>query len=346
MFKGGRGRVAGLAGAIFLAIGPVEVSGAGSPLDERVEAVLTAPDFGASHWGLLVVDVASGRVVYEREADRLFCPASVTKLFTTAAALAELGAEHRFKTPVVRRGEVKDGVLRGDLILVARGDLSLGGRTGPDGSLLFEDNDHSYAAGQPRRLARPGRAPGRPDPPGPRGPRRRDPLDHRRRPRRRPLCSTRPRAPGAARPGSRRSWSTTTWSTSWSRPGRRPATRRRSGWSPRPRSSRPTSLVETSAEGPGPASVQVRAVGPRRFAVRGQVPLGHRAVVKTYEVEEPAAFARALFIETLRARGVRRSPPRPWATNPRGPLPSRAEVADPADGGRNTPRRRSASTSR
>src|SRR5262249_38509244 len=55
-----------------------------------------------------------------------------------------------FQTPVVRRGEVdKEGTLHGDLILVAQGDLSLGGRTGPNGELLFQDNDHSYAGGNP-----------------------------------------------------------------------------------------------------------------------------------------------------------------------------------------------------
>src|SRR5262245_31457538 len=42
-----------------------------------------------------------------------------------------------------------DGTLKGDLILVAQGDLSLGGRTGPDGTFLFENHDHSYASGNP-----------------------------------------------------------------------------------------------------------------------------------------------------------------------------------------------------
>ena len=40
---------------------------------------------------------------------------------------------------------MRHGVLDGDLILVASGDLSLGGRTGPDGALLFADEDHTYA---------------------------------------------------------------------------------------------------------------------------------------------------------------------------------------------------------
>ena len=80
---------------------------AGSPLEERVDAVVNARGFEGAHWGLLVVDSATGKAVFERNADRMFCPASVTKLFSTAAALVELGADHRFKTPVVRRGEVE-----------------------------------------------------------------------------------------------------------------------------------------------------------------------------------------------------------------------------------------------
>lgn len=97
---------------------------------------------------MLVVDRKTGEPVYQRNADQLFCPASITKLFTAAAALTELGADHRFVTPVLRRGKVNaDGTLSGDLILVAKGDLSLGGRTGPDGTLLFTDDDHSYASG-------------------------------------------------------------------------------------------------------------------------------------------------------------------------------------------------------
>jgi D-alanyl-D-alanine carboxypeptidase/D-alanyl-D-alanine-endopeptidase (penicillin-binding protein 4) len=61
--------------------------------------------------------------------------------------------------------------------------------------------------------------------------------------------------------------------------------------------------VETVAAGQSPR-LNVRALGPRRFVVRGRLPLGHRSVVKIYEIEEPAAFARALFIQALRRHGV------------------------------------------
>jgi D-alanyl-D-alanine carboxypeptidase/D-alanyl-D-alanine-endopeptidase (penicillin-binding protein 4) len=132
---------------LLISLGIAATSANGSePLDKRIEAVLQTPGFQTAQWGLLVVDRKTGETVYERNADRMFAPASVTKLYTTAAALLEFGPDHRFLTPIFRRGDVDpNGTLQGDLILVASGDPCLGGRTGPEGELLFEDDDHTYA---------------------------------------------------------------------------------------------------------------------------------------------------------------------------------------------------------
>ena len=90
------------------------------------------PGYQKGHWGVLVVDRKTGDVIYERNADQLFAPASVTKLFSTAAALIELGPGYRFQTPVVRHGEVDaTGKLHGDLILVASGRSVHGRANGP-----------------------------------------------------------------------------------------------------------------------------------------------------------------------------------------------------------------------
>ena len=70
-------------------------------LAHRVESVLATPGFQHGHWGILVVDRKTGQTVYERNPDLLFAPASVTKLFSTAAALVELGPNFRFQTPLV-----------------------------------------------------------------------------------------------------------------------------------------------------------------------------------------------------------------------------------------------------
>jgi D-alanyl-D-alanine carboxypeptidase/D-alanyl-D-alanine-endopeptidase (penicillin-binding protein 4) len=46
-------------------------------------------------------------------------------------------------------------------------------------------------------------------------------------------------------------------------------------------------------------------VGANQFAVRGKVPAGGKPQVRIYPIEEPALFARALFIEALRRNGVK-----------------------------------------
>ena len=134
-------------GLVLVTAGPGG-SFAEEPLATAIRAVTQQPRYKPSHWGALFVDAASGDVVFEQQADKLFAPASTTKLFTVACALDAFGAEHRFVTPVVRRGEVDDkGELAGDLILVASGDPSFGGRTTETGEIAFVDSDHTYANG-------------------------------------------------------------------------------------------------------------------------------------------------------------------------------------------------------
>ena len=83
-------------------------------------------------WGALVVDAATGEVLYAHNADRYFTPASNTKMFTTALALATLGPDYRFRTTLETRGRVDSyGRLRGDLSLVGRGDPNLSPRKFP-----------------------------------------------------------------------------------------------------------------------------------------------------------------------------------------------------------------------
>ncbi|HEX8199356.1 MAG TPA: D-alanyl-D-alanine carboxypeptidase, partial [Isosphaeraceae bacterium] len=253
-------------------------------LEARVAEVLDAPGYREAHWGVLVVDGRDGRTVYERDADRLYQPASVTKLFSTAAALAELGVEWRFRTPVRRRGEVEpDGTLRGDLILVAQGDPSLGGRTGPDGTLLFEDHDHSYADGNDDSTLVPA-----------------DPLaglDHLARGVHdggiravsgdvlvddrlfEPAPST-GSGPARVAPIVVNDNVVDVVVTPGAEPGAPAAVRT----VPPSAFYAVDAQVRTAAEGTR-AVVAVRPEGSRRFSVRGQVPVGHHPVVRIYEVE-------------------------------------------------------------
>jgi D-alanyl-D-alanine carboxypeptidase/D-alanyl-D-alanine-endopeptidase (penicillin-binding protein 4) len=101
---------------------------------QRAEAALSAtgPDKGS--WGVLVSDAATGEVLYARNADGYFMPASNAKLFTTALALATLGPDYRVRTNVVSSAATDaNGVLTGDLVLIGRGDANLSNRKFPYG---------------------------------------------------------------------------------------------------------------------------------------------------------------------------------------------------------------------
>ena len=118
---------------------------AGDELEKKIDEFLARPIYKQAQWGMLFVDLESGETVLARNREKLFAPASVTKLFSTAAALDALGADYRFRTPVYYRGKLNDqGELEGDLILVASGDLSFGGRTNDKGEIAFTDSDHTY----------------------------------------------------------------------------------------------------------------------------------------------------------------------------------------------------------
>jgi serine-type D-Ala-D-Ala carboxypeptidase/endopeptidase (penicillin-binding protein 4) len=102
------------------------------PLAAQIDTILAQSDVESGFWGIDVVSLKDGRTLYSLNADKLFTPASNTKLFTTAAALALIGPEYRFKTTVETTGTVdKYGRLVGDLVLVGRGDPNLSGRVLP-----------------------------------------------------------------------------------------------------------------------------------------------------------------------------------------------------------------------
>jgi D-alanyl-D-alanine carboxypeptidase/D-alanyl-D-alanine-endopeptidase (penicillin-binding protein 4) len=101
-------------------------------LASRIEKILAQPDIARGMWGIDVVSVANGNVLYEQNADKLFTPASNTKLFTTAAVWALIGPDYKFRTTVESTAALdKYGRLSGDLVLVGRGDPNLSGRVLP-----------------------------------------------------------------------------------------------------------------------------------------------------------------------------------------------------------------------
>lgn len=295
-------------------------------LEARVKAVLESPGYLNARWGLLVVDSGSGQVVFERNPDQLFCPASVTKLYTAAAALVDLGADHRFVTPVVHDGALDPdtGRLAGRLVLVAQGDPSLGGRTGKDGSLLFVDNDHSYAGPTSRSAIV-----------------QADPLaglDHLAREvadagvkvvegdvvvddRLFDAAESTGSGPRRVSPIVVNDNLVDVVVTPGAKAGEPAAVR----LVPESSYACVDARVRT-VEAAGSKYVEVESVGPRRFIVRGRIPAGSGPSYHVWEVDDPASFARALFIECLRRRGVE-VVASPLADNAAATLPPREQVA-------------------
>ncbi len=82
----------------------------------------------ASSVGIHVIDLASGRSIYELQADQPRIPASNVKLISTAAALDRLGPGYFHETPLLVSGTLVDGVLSGQLAVLGGGDPNISGR--------------------------------------------------------------------------------------------------------------------------------------------------------------------------------------------------------------------------
>jgi D-alanyl-D-alanine carboxypeptidase/D-alanyl-D-alanine-endopeptidase (penicillin-binding protein 4) len=96
----------------------------GARLQDQLDRVLEVAG-PAVHLGALVVDAADGRVLYERQPDQRFVPASATKLFTAAAALFYLGPAYRFTTDLLGTPVADDPRQLSELYLRGSGDPSL-----------------------------------------------------------------------------------------------------------------------------------------------------------------------------------------------------------------------------
>src|SRR5262245_21484467 len=98
----------------------------------RAQVILGSGQPAKGDWGLLIADAGTGQVLFERNADQYFVPASNMKLFTTALALAKLGPDYRFRTTLESLAELTaEGRLSGPLYLVGRGDPNLSNRKFP-----------------------------------------------------------------------------------------------------------------------------------------------------------------------------------------------------------------------
>jgi D-alanyl-D-alanine carboxypeptidase/D-alanyl-D-alanine-endopeptidase (penicillin-binding protein 4) len=144
------------AGVLMLSVFPAAAVGAATTgnvtgpanLAQTYSSIEGAPKYLHADWGYEVLDQKTGTVLAAQNAQKMFDPGSTMKMYSVSTALKEYGPNYRFHTPVYRQGTVTGGTLSGNLVLVASGDMSLGLREQPDGTLYYESTpkvDQSYA---------------------------------------------------------------------------------------------------------------------------------------------------------------------------------------------------------
>ncbi|WP_307621752.1 D-alanyl-D-alanine carboxypeptidase/D-alanyl-D-alanine-endopeptidase [Streptomyces sp. V3I7] len=119
--------LAGLGGTA----GPVKSAPGAKGLTAALEPLLNAPALGGTHTAA-VVDVATGRRLYDADGDKALTPASTTKIATAVAALSAMGADHRLITRTALEAGTKE------LVLVGGGDPTLTAHEKDGGTSLLE----------------------------------------------------------------------------------------------------------------------------------------------------------------------------------------------------------------
>ena len=283
---------------------PAEQPSTSTPgLTKQLNAVIDVPDYKHASWGALVVNAKTGEIIYERNPETMLAPASVTKLFSCATALIAIGEDSTTQTGVYQRGIVVNGILRGDLILVAAGDLTFGGRS-KNGKTVFRDKDHTYAnsglgdseltdtdpLGAVNALAKQIKEAGITQIDG------EVLVDDR--------LFTRTRGTGSGPDAISPMIINDNAIDILVEPGEKPGDPAKVTTRPESAFYQVDALVTT-----GPAksmpTIQFSPVFANHFAVRGTIPAGGKPQVRIFPIDEPALFARAVFIESLRRNGVK-----------------------------------------
>ncbi|MFD8142947.1 D-alanyl-D-alanine carboxypeptidase/D-alanyl-D-alanine-endopeptidase [Streptomyces sp. NPDC059708] len=276
-------------------------SGDAGRLDPRISEIMRKPEYRYAQWGLLQTGPEDGRVVHSMFPEQFFIPGSTAKLFSVSGTWRTLGTGHRFTTPVYAVGEREGGTLTGDLDLVAQGDLTLGGRTRPDGTVAYTDLDHTYANDFPGATLTP-----------------ENPLAGIDELARQVRASGITRVDGDVVVDSRLFAADPVLDPTptplivndnlidlLTTPGDRPGAGARLDWRPRVAPYRVTSTVRTVAAG-GPTAVTVTAdEGGTRIRLSGTIAAGAAPLLRTSPVTDPDAFGRTALIEALGRAGVR-----------------------------------------
>jgi len=92
----------------------------------NIEFPVSNPEFKTANISISMIDLKTLKNIYSYRPDKLTIPASTLKVITTATALEILGADFRYQTKLAIQGDVVNGVLNGNIIIIGSGDPSLG----------------------------------------------------------------------------------------------------------------------------------------------------------------------------------------------------------------------------
>lgn len=96
-------------------------------ISEAMASVTSDKNYRHASVSMCVFNLSKDKLEYAYDADRFLTPASVMKVFSTAAGFEQLGKDFRFKTSLAYSGTIsEDGTLNGDLYIVGGGDPLLG----------------------------------------------------------------------------------------------------------------------------------------------------------------------------------------------------------------------------
>src|SRR5690349_13399073 len=88
-----------------------------APVEEYTQYL---PD--GANLALVVQKIGAGAPTIDYHSQQMALPASTQKVLTALAALLQLGPDYRFTTTLESQGDIRDGVLRGNLIARFSGD--------------------------------------------------------------------------------------------------------------------------------------------------------------------------------------------------------------------------------
>jgi serine-type D-Ala-D-Ala carboxypeptidase/endopeptidase (penicillin-binding protein 4) len=91
-------------------------------LREELNRLFSDPRLAQAQINAEVFSLDRSEILFEKNPQQLFIPASTNKIITAAVALMRLGPEYRFETRAFAEGPIENGMLKGNLVIVGSGD--------------------------------------------------------------------------------------------------------------------------------------------------------------------------------------------------------------------------------